>query len=74
MVKLPALKARQVIAAIQRIGFVEVRQRGSHKQFRHSDGRVTTVPDHRGRDITPNLLRKILDDIRVKPEEFLDLI
>ena len=74
MVKLPALKPRQVIAAIQRIGFVEIRQRGSHKQFRHSDGRVTTVPDHRGRDITPNLLRKILEDIRVKPEEFLDLI
>ena len=71
MVKLPILKPRQVIAAIERMGFVEVRQRGSHKQFRHADGRVTTVPDHRGRDIAPGLLRKILDDIRVEPEEFL---
>jgi len=51
VVKLPLLKPRQVIAAIESIGFVEIRQRGSHKQFRHSDGRVTTVPDHRGRDI-----------------------
>ena len=74
MVKLPVLKPRQVIAAIERIGFVEIRQRGSHKQFRHPDGRQTTVPDHRGRDISPNLLRKILEDIRVKAEEFQMLI
>ncbi|HEY6136543.1 MAG TPA: type II toxin-antitoxin system HicA family toxin [Thermoanaerobaculia bacterium] len=63
-----------MIAALERLGFVEVRQRGSHKQFRHSDGRVTTVPDHRGRDISPGLLRKILEDIRVKPEEFLEIL
>ena len=68
------LKPRQVIAALEQLGFVEVRQRGSHKQFRHSDGRVTTVPDHKGRDISPGLLRKILEDIRVKPEEFLRVI
>jgi len=71
VVKLPMLKPRQVIAALEQLGFVEVRQRGSHKQFRHSDGRVTTVPDHRGRDIAPGLLRKILEDIRVRPEDFL---
>jgi predicted RNA binding protein YcfA (HicA-like mRNA interferase family) len=35
---------------------------------------VTTVPDHRGRDISPNLLRKILDDIRVEGDEFLKLV
>jgi predicted RNA binding protein YcfA (HicA-like mRNA interferase family) len=68
------LKPRQVIAAIKHIGFVEVRQRGSHKQFRHPDGRVTTVADHRGRDISPNLLRKILEDIRIEPEDFLKLL
>jgi len=74
VVKLPVLKPRQIIAVIERLGFVEVRQRGSHKQFRHPDGRVTTVPDHRGCDVSPNLLRKILEDIRVKPEDFLNLM
>lgn len=74
MVKLPSLKPRQLIAVLSRLGFVEVRQRGSHKQFRHADGRVTTVPDHRGRDIAPGLLRKILDDVNVEPEEFLALL
>jgi predicted RNA binding protein YcfA (HicA-like mRNA interferase family) len=68
------LKPRQVIAVIERMGFVEIRQRGSHKQFRHIDGRVTTIPDHRGRDLSPNLLRKILEDIHVKPEDFLMLL
>ena len=68
------LKPRQVIAALEQLGFVEIRQRGSHKQFRHADGRGTTVPDHRGRDISPGLLRKILEDIRVKAEDFLRIV
>jgi len=68
------LRPRQVIAALQQLGFFEVRQRGSHKQFRHSDGRVTTVPDHKGRDISPGLLRQILDDIRISVEDFLRII
>ncbi|MBT5927000.1 MAG: addiction module toxin, HicA family [Verrucomicrobia bacterium] len=40
------------------MGFAEVRQKGSHKQFRHEDGRGTTVPVHKGRDISPPLLKK----------------
>ena len=68
------LKPRQVIAALQQLGFIEVRQRGSHKQFRHPDGRVTTVPDHKGRDLSPGLLRQILEDIRVSAEDFLRII
>jgi predicted RNA binding protein YcfA (HicA-like mRNA interferase family) len=68
------LKPRQVIAALQQLGFVKVRQRGSHKQFRHLDGRVTTVPDHQGRDISPGLLRQILEDIRMSAEDFLRII
>ena len=74
MVKLPMLKPRQVIAALEQLGFAQVRQRGSHKQFKHADGRVTTVQDHKGRDIAPGLLRKILEDIRVTPEEFLRIL
>jgi predicted RNA binding protein YcfA (HicA-like mRNA interferase family) len=63
MVKLPVLKPREVVAVPQRLGFAEVRQRGSHKQFRHPDGRATTVPDHKGRDISPVLLRQIAADV-----------
>ena len=59
----PVLKPQEVVRILQRLGFDEVRQRGSHKQFRHADGRVTTVPFHKGRDISPVLLRKIASDI-----------
>lgn len=71
MGKLPVLNPREVIAILNRLGFIEVRQRGSHKQFRHADGRVTTVPVHGGRDIATSLLRKILKDIGVDQDEFL---
>lgn len=53
------------------IGFSEVRQRGSHKQFRHADGRTTTVPFHKGRDISPTLLRKIAADVGLTLDELL---
>ena len=67
----PVLKPREVVAILRSLGFVEVRQRGSHKQFRHSDGRATTVPFHEGRDISPILLRQIAKDINLPLEEFL---
>ena len=72
MSRVPVLKPREVIRALERLGFVEVRQRGAHRQFRHPDGRGTTVPFHSGRDIAPPLLRQIIKDIRVTLEEFLD--
>ena len=72
MVKPPILKPREVVARLERLGFREVRQRGSHKQFRHTDGRVTTVPVHQGRDISPTLLRQIARDIGLTLQELID--
>jgi predicted RNA binding protein YcfA (HicA-like mRNA interferase family) len=68
---LPVLKPREVVSRLEALGFIEVRQRGSHKQFRHQDGRATTVPFHSGRDISPVLLRKIARDIGMTAEEFI---
>ena len=65
------LKPREVVALLEGLGFVEARQRGSHKQFRHTDGRSTTVPFHSGRDISPTLLRKIARDIGLTVDELL---
>jgi predicted RNA binding protein YcfA (HicA-like mRNA interferase family) len=69
--KLPILKPREVVALLQGLGFVEVRQRGSHKQYRHADGRSTTVPFHAGRDISPLLLRQIAKDIGLTVDQLL---
>ena len=69
---LPILKPREVIALLEVLGFAEVRQRGSHKQFRHPDGRCATVPFHAGRDISPILLRQIAKDIDLTLDELLN--
>ncbi len=71
MPKVPVLKPREVIAILMAMGFRETRQRGSHKQFRHPDGRATTVPFHQGRDISPILLRQIARDIGMNIADFL---
>ncbi len=67
----PVLKASEVVAILRKMGFIEIRQRGSHKQFRDSTGRNTTVPFHKGRDISPALLRQIAEDIGITINEFL---
>lgn len=70
MPKYPVLKANEIIRILNILGFYEIRQRGSHKQFKHIDGRMTTVPFHKGRDVSPILLKQILNDIKVDLEEF----
>jgi predicted RNA binding protein YcfA (HicA-like mRNA interferase family) len=67
----PVLTAREVSRILVKLGFVMVRQRGSHRQYRHPDGRATTVPFHRGRDISPTLLRRIARDIGMSVEDFV---
>ena len=71
MGKAPVLKPKEVVSILTQLGFQEVRQRGSHKQFRHFDGRGTTVPFHSGKDISPILLRQICKDIGLTMEEFI---
>lgn len=73
MSNIPVLKPREVIRILNKLGFEEVRQKGSHKQFRHSDGRIVTVPVHFGQDITPGLLHKISSDAGMATREFVKL-
>lgn len=72
MAPVPVLRPREVIAILTALGFEEVRQRGSHKRFRHADGRATTVPVHGGRDLSPILLRRIARDIGMTAQEFVE--
>ena len=46
----------EVVALLGALGFAEVRQKGSHKQFRHADGRGTTVFSSERRNI-PAMIR-----------------
>ncbi len=48
------------------------RQKGSHKFFRHPDGRTATVPDHKGEDLGRGITNKILKDAEATREDFLE--
>jgi predicted RNA binding protein YcfA (HicA-like mRNA interferase family) len=69
--RLHPVASREVVRFLESLGFVQVRQKGSHKFFRHADGRTATVPDHKGEDLGRGILAKILRDAGVKPAEFL---
>lgn len=73
MNKLPSFKAKEVIKILHKLGFEKVRQKGSHAFFSHANGRTTVVPIHQGRSIGKGLLRSILHDIKISPEEFNNL-
>lgn len=68
---IPILKPREVSAILNKLGFKLARQRGSHRQYRHVNGKCTTVPFHKNRDISPILLRQIVKDIDMTLEDFL---
>jgi predicted RNA binding protein YcfA (HicA-like mRNA interferase family) len=76
MTKLPSLKAREVMRALERAGFVHVRSKGSHRVFEHPEdkARRTIVSDHGGKDVPRGTLRKIIDQAGLTVEEFIDLI
>ena len=51
MAKLPDITNKELIAALTKIGFEIVRQKGSHVRMKHEDGRVVTVPVHSGKTL-----------------------
>jgi predicted RNA binding protein YcfA (HicA-like mRNA interferase family) len=60
MPRLPALKARQIIRALKKAGFVEDRQKGSHLVMRHPVTKaLTVIPVHAGKTIKKPLLSSI---------------
>jgi len=67
----PVLKPNEVVTILEHLGFYQARQKGSHKPFRHPDGRSTSVAFHQGRDISPILLRQIAKDIGMTVREFI---
>jgi predicted RNA binding protein YcfA (HicA-like mRNA interferase family) len=72
--RLPRITGKEVVAALERAGFMIVRTKGSHNFLRHGDGRITVVPIHSGETIGPGLLSKILRDCELTPEEFQNLL
>jgi predicted RNA binding protein YcfA (HicA-like mRNA interferase family) len=71
MTQLPVLKGREIITALTKIGYIQIRQRGSHIRLECSGRKSITVPNH---IVGRGLLRKILRDARLTLEEFQELL
>ena len=71
---MPAVKSKELVRLLERMGFVLYHQVGSHAQFRHSDGRRITVSLHVGQEIGRKTLRGIIKDLDMTVEEFVALL
>ena len=60
MTNIPSISFRDLIDRVKKLGFVNVRQKGSHVRFVHPDGRKTTIPDHGKKSVPIGLLSKII--------------
>ena len=70
MNRLPIVDFLRMEKVLLSLGFQMVRQKGSHVFYRHPDGRTTTVPNHPGRDLARPLIREILREIELTPQQF----
>jgi predicted RNA binding protein YcfA (HicA-like mRNA interferase family) len=68
-VKLPLLSGRQVLAALQRLGFTEIHRKGSHVKMEHADGRRIVFPYHD--EVDRYTLKGALRDATVPVEDFI---
>jgi predicted RNA binding protein YcfA (HicA-like mRNA interferase family) len=72
---LPQVTARDLVRVAERLGFELDRQKGGHAVFlRPSDKARVVIPIHAGRAIKPKTLHGIIDDMRITPEEFKELL
>jgi predicted RNA binding protein YcfA (HicA-like mRNA interferase family) len=73
MSKLPQVKPRQLLKAIQKIGFKIKKRRGSHIDLRHLDGRRTTISMH-NKTVPKGTLKKILNQTELTVEKLKKLL
>ena len=69
MSRLKIITSGQMCKLLEREGFIAIRQKGSHRFYRHIDGRTTVIPIH-SMDLDRTLVRKILKDIEISIDDY----
>ncbi len=72
--KLPKVTAKEIVAVLEKVGFILTRQSGSHRIYKNADGKRVTVPYHVGKILHPKVLKNILKDADINPKELGKLI
>jgi len=62
-------RASRVLAALERIGWVRVRQRGSHITMKRQGWRIFVWSHHDGDEIGPRMLARIAKATGLRPED-----
>lgn len=68
-----SVRARDVERVVLQLGFRYIRSKGSHRFYRHEDGRIVTMAFH-ARDIPTGTLRAIIRQIGLTVEQFNELV
>ena len=74
--KLPRVTAREALRALERAGWYQARQKGSHIVLKHKEkpGARVVLPMHPGETLLPKTLASILDQAGLAVEEFIHLL
>ena len=72
MPRLPALTPTKLIRALERAGFIFIRQRGSHRLYARG-GKMIIIPFH-NKDLRKGTLKSIVQQSGLTVEEFIELL
>jgi len=67
-------EADKAVKVLEKVGFVCVRQSGSHAIFKNKEGKRVTIPLHAKKVLHPKVLKSILRDANLTVEEFKELM
>jgi predicted RNA binding protein YcfA (HicA-like mRNA interferase family) len=74
MPKLPRVTARQMATVLEKLGFSLTRQSGSHQIYKNAAGKRATIPFHASKILHPKVLKSILRDAELGPEDLQRLL
>ena len=72
MPKLPVVSGKEALKVAKKLGFFEVRQKGSHKILRNSERKRVIIPMHSR--LKPGTFLQILKALNIDKEKFLNLL
>lgn len=74
MPKLPRITAKEITAVLEKLGFYFSRQSGSHKIYKNDARKRVTIPAHANKILHPKVLKSILKDAELAPNELKKLL
>ncbi len=74
MPRLPRVTVREIVAVLEKWGFSLARQSGSHMIYKNAAGKRVTVPFHASKILHPKVLKSILRDAGMSPQDLEKLL